>query len=122
MAPASAGAKVDLRGGAANIESPWVASSQNGSAHDMEVIPEQALRRESQVDTHTGRGGAANVHHASSPASVSSASSPSGTVTIPVEQQNHHVGRGGEGNVQHSGTKPESALGVLKHMFSGTKK
>ncbi|MCJ1316576.1 hypothetical protein MMC15_001897 [Xylographa vitiligo] len=97
------------RGGAANIESPWAAGSRTGSVHDIDVIPEQAFRRESQVDTHTGRGGAANVHHV-------------GQTTMPVGQQDHHIERGGEGNVQHSGGKHEGALSTLKQMFSSKKK
>ncbi|MCJ1437554.1 hypothetical protein MMC27_006941 [Xylographa pallens] len=109
------------RGGAANIESPWAAGAHNGTAHDVEVIPEQALRRESQVDTHTGRGGAANVRHASSSAPVAAASGPPSQDITPIEQQNHHVGRGGEGNVQHSGEKHESALDTLKHMVFSKK-
>ncbi|MCJ1414324.1 hypothetical protein MMC32_000650 [Xylographa parallela] len=109
------------RGGAANIESPWAAGVHNGSAHDVEVIPEQALRRESQVDTHTGRGGAANVRHASSSAPAAAASGPPGQDIMPIEQQNHHSGRGGEGNVQHSSGKHEGAVDTLKHMVFGKK-
>ncbi|MCJ1393494.1 hypothetical protein MMC18_006369 [Xylographa bjoerkii] len=104
------------RGGAANIESPQTPGPHKGAAHDVEVIPEQALRRESQVDTHTGRGGAANVHPASS------TPTPSGPAIAPREQQNHHVGRGGEGNEQHKSAKHEGAVDALKHLFSGKKK
>ncbi|MCJ1283773.1 hypothetical protein MMC26_003104 [Xylographa opegraphella] len=65
------------------------------------------------------RGGAANVHHVSSPAPASAAS---GLANTPVEQQNHHVGRGGEGNVQHNGEQYEGPLDTLKQIFTSKKK
>ncbi|MCJ1289709.1 hypothetical protein MMC34_001242 [Xylographa carneopallida] len=87
----------------------------------MDVIPEQALRRESQVDMHTGRGGAANVHHVSGHASGTITSGPSGQTTPPVGQQNHRLERGGEGNVQQSGSKHEGVLDTMKQIFSNKK-
>ncbi|KAJ5555605.1 hypothetical protein N7535_008039 [Penicillium sp. DV-2018c] len=49
------------RGGAGNIGSPNVRPSTN-VPHDVEVIPEHALRPSNDETYHTGRGGQGNVH------------------------------------------------------------
>jgi hypothetical protein len=50
------------RGGAGNIGSPHLLPTTLGKAHDLEVVPDTAIRKSADGDYHTGRGGLGNVH------------------------------------------------------------